>query len=396
MDLAKAGNGALFFLTMLFALSVPPLAVHAEVRYTVTAIGGPDGYADDVNNAGQVVGSLPNGQWYDGYFFDGSTLTRWEAPGGTGSGAVSLNDSGTVVGAITVEGNPLQAISWSNGVVTPLPVTGRSDASGINASGAITGTQQLTYPNGRFEERAYVYANGVVTDLGGFAGNGFVDSHGYAINDAGHVAGSANVGNSLIQHPFLYRDGVMVDLGTFGGDYGYGWAINNHDEVVGTAGTENRVDENGGVHYFYSAFLYSGGVLHNLGALLPPGESFAYDINDRGDVVGFGALGAFLYTDGAMLAINSLLDPAAGWAMQLAFGINDLQQIAGRACRGGECYAVRLDLAPAIPEPTTAFLLGAGLLVLALGRVARGVIPWRMAPSNGANPLAVGMRAGHP
>jgi hypothetical protein len=41
--------------------------------------------------------------------------------------------------------------------------------------------------------------------------------------------------------------------------------------------------------------------------------------------------------------------------------INEVRQIAATACREGLCYAVRLDLVPAVPEPSTSMLLGGGL-----------------------------------
>ncbi|MGZ5199891.1 MAG: hypothetical protein ACXWC4_08985 [Telluria sp.] len=58
-----------------------------------------------------------------------------------------------------------------------------------------------------------------------------------------------------------------------------------------------------------------------------------------------------------------------------ATSINDLGQIAGKACLGSECYAVRLDLVAAVPEPASFSMLpgGAGLFALlgALRRPAR-------------------------
>ncbi len=55
-----------------------------------------------------------------------------------------------------------------------------------------------------------------------------------------------------------------------------------------------------------------------------------------------------------MVDLNTLIDPASGWVITDANGINGAQQIAATACRGGaigECYAVRLDLVSAVPEP---------------------------------------------
>lgn len=372
----KRGMG--FIGAILLTLCGIPLAYGAS--YTVTAIGPAGSAAYDINNSGQVVGELLTAGTYTGFFYDGTTLTDLGTLGGTGSLAFRLNDSGTVVGAIDNSG-VRQAISWTGGVATSLPFTGYSEANGINAAGAITGTAQFTNSEGEFEPHAYVYAGGVVTDLGALAGSVRQFSYGNAINDAGHVAGTAVVGDfpNLPTDPFLYRDGAMQNLGNFGGIFSNGWAINNHDQVVGSAGRPYVEDGTGNL-YPISAFLYSGGVLTNLGAMIPNGNSSAYDINDLGQVVGWtdtpsGSL-AYLYSAGSMVLLNALIDPASGWTIENAGGINEAGQIAATGCQAGVCYAVRLDLTPAIPEPAELFLLCAGLLVLVLGRVAGGGAAW--------------------
>ena len=358
-----------------------PLAAQADALYTVKVLGGEGSGAYDVNASGQVVGQLYAGGIYTGFFYDGSTLTDLGKLGGTGSLAFRLNDSGTVVGSIYQDGGT-QAISYAHGVATLLPFTGASVANGINASGVITGAADFPNAEGFFDRHAYTYANGVVTDLGALADSPRPYSFGNAINDAGHVAGTAVVGDfpNLPTNPFLYRDGVLQDLGNFGGIFGSGWAINNHDQVVGSAGRE-YVDDGIGNLYPVSAFLYSDGVLHDLGVLSPGGNSSAYDINDQGEVVGWtdtaqGAL-AYLYSAGSMVLLNSLIDPASGWSIENAVGINEAHQIAGRACREGLCYAVRLDLAAAVPEPGAVTMLCVGLLVLVLGRVAGRQAPMK-------------------
>jgi len=367
----------LFLAAVVFA----PLLARADALYTVTVIGGAGSAAYDVNESGQVVGQLNAGGVYTGFFYDGTTLTDLGMLGGTGSLAYRLNDSGTLVGKIYQEGDD-QAISYANGVVTVLPVPGPSEANDINASGAITGTASFPGADGFPEPHAFIYANGVLTDLGGLAGSPQTFSYGNGINDAGHVAGTAVVGDfpNLPSNPFLYKKGALHDLGNFGGIFSNGWAINNHDQVVGSAG--RAFDENDpGNLYPISAFLYSKGVLHNLGSMIPNGNSSAYDINDQGQVVGFtdtltGGL-AYLYAAGSMVLLDTLIDPASGWSVVKAVGINEAHQIAATACKDGLCYAVRLDLTAAVPEPGMVLLFGAGLLVLVLGRAASSVTPWR-------------------
>ena len=142
--------------------------------------------------------------------------------------------------------------------------------------------------------------------------------------------------------------------------------------MVGSAGSENI----GGNLYPRRAFLYSDGVMHDLGTMKYGGDSAAYAINELGQVVGYtdtdtgGA--SFLYANGKMVLLDTLIDSASGWTITDANGINDLGQIAGRACKGDLCYAVRLDLAP-IPEPGHVAMLGAGLLVLLGKRTVRAL-----------------------
>lgn len=87
------------------------------------------------------------------------------------------------------------------------------------------------------------------------------------------------------------------------------------------------------------------------------GDSYAFDINDAGQVVGNYAVGgstnAFLWTSGLMQDLNALIDPASGWHLTFAAAINEHGQIAAEGCRGGTCQALLLSLAaPVVPDPT--------------------------------------------
>ena len=110
-------------------------------------------------------------------------------------------------------------------------------------------------------------------------------------------------------------------------------------------------------------------------------DSVARDVNKLGQVAAYLGVDSLpgnpgdiyprsvcLYENGAMIDLNTLTDPASGWTITDAAAINELQQIAAQACRGGVCQAVRLDLVSAVPEPPTFALVAAGL---ALG-LARG------------------------
>jgi len=89
----------------------------------------------------------------------------------------------------------------------------------------------------------------------------------------------------------------MSDLGTLGGD-SFGQAINGKGEVVGGyhATASDASD--------FRAFLYSNGRMINLGTL-GGRASFAFGINDRGQITGYGFTASgrehvFVFDDGSM------------------------------------------------------------------------------------------------
>ncbi|HLJ97577.1 MAG TPA: hypothetical protein VKU02_30735, partial [Gemmataceae bacterium] len=101
-------------------------------------------------------------------------------------------------------------------------------------------------------------------------------------------------------HAFLYSGGVMNDLGTLGGWGSYAYGINNQGQVVGTAQTAA-----GSWH----AFLYSGGVMTDLNSQLPANSGWtaltrANSINDAGQIIGSGINSAG-FTHGFVLNPNA-------------------------------------------------------------------------------------------
>jgi len=73
---------------------------------------------------------------------------------------------------------------------------------------------------------------------------------------------------------------VAVPLGNLGGASIYGTGINARGQISGWADT----DGSGAAHRH--AFLYSDGVLTNLGTLAGGTQSFGYAINDAAQVAG--------------------------------------------------------------------------------------------------------------
>jgi probable HAF family extracellular repeat protein len=103
----------------------------------------------------------------------------------------------------------------------------------------------------------------------------------------------------------------------------------------------------------------------------PLASSSATDVNDAGAVVGTTTVGngsatvAFLYRDGKMTDLNTLLPPGSGWRLTSAAGINNRGQIVGEGINpAGEThgYLLTADGVQPVPEPGSLTLLAVGAL----------------------------------
>jgi probable HAF family extracellular repeat protein len=361
------------------ALAAPLLAA-ADPLYAVTAIGAEGSRASDINNLGQVAGYAYTGTVYHGFVYGGGVLTDIGTLGGTGSYATAINDLGQIVGNAEAADGSSYGFIYSGGTMSALSGGNLMQARGINNSGTVVGSMSVTAGDDSYQH-GFTWSNGSVTDLGTLPyGDG---SRAYAINSHGEVVGAAaNVFNgapNFPEDPFIYRNGTMSGLGNLGGPWGAAVSINDLGQVAGYLGVD-ALPGNPDEIYPRTAFVYADGQMQVIGALTPDWSSIAADINNLGQVVGitgpFGDPHAFLYQDGKMTDLNTLIDPASGWTITGAAAINDLQQIAAQACRAGVCQAVRLDLVPAVPEPPMFALLAAGM-ALGLARGKRFRLPVR-------------------
>jgi probable HAF family extracellular repeat protein len=364
----------LFALMLILGLSMAHPA--AAQKYTITdldTLGGPQTFAYDVNEQGQVVGtsqiSGSGGQfdlpthafiWSDGKIADLGTL------GGQRSYAYSINQLGLVVGySYTSDNSNGGAFLWSEGMLMQnlgtLPNGGVSMAYGINKAGQITGFSTLGSGN-----HAFLLTNGEMSDLGTLGGS---YSYGMGINDSGQVVGySENTNNEA--HAFLWENDNMKDLGTLGGPDSYANRINNTGQVVGqslTAGGES--------HAF---FLGKNGMV-DLGTL-GGYESEALGINDLGQVAGSSTTiinesvrsHAFIWQDGQdMQDLNNLIPADSGWELVAASGINKRGQIVG----WGYINAVEVERAFLLTPVEEPQVLGVKINIKPWSRSKR-INPW--------------------
>jgi probable HAF family extracellular repeat protein len=336
----------------------------ARADYVITDLGtfgGTISSATAINSFGQVVGDawFPGDMYSHAYLYSNGVkldLGTLAPPGFSKiqSTALALNNSGQVVGNsnLTIAG-PTHAFLYSGGVMRDLGTLGGSDsnATGINAVGQVAGHSEFNPAS--LTSHAFLYSNGVMRDLGTLGGS---VSIAYGINDAGHVVGWSYIRGDSALHAFLYSNGVMQDLGALlGTTNSVAYAINNLGQVVG--------------YSEHGAFLYADGVRLDLGTL-GGSSSQATALNDLGQVVGFSTTAsepntnhAFLFSNGVMVDLNTLIPPNSGWELRGAFGINDSGQIVGDGIINGQTHGFLLTpQAPAtIPEPGTLALLATAL-----------------------------------
>lgn len=139
------------------------------------------------------------------------------------------------------------------------------------------------------------------------------------INNQGDIVGWRLPGQGI-----LLRNGQsqVQNIGSLGGAFTYPRAVNDYVQVVG----ESMLRDN----FTYHAFLYSNGVMRDLGTLNGHVDSGASDINVKGQVVGWSKSGSeklpFIYSNGRMTAIEAI-----GGLSAVATAINDRGQVVGNA-----------------------------------------------------------------
>jgi probable HAF family extracellular repeat protein len=351
-------------------------------RYYVFNLGAPNGGfagADAINNLGWISGganlignNVVNAELWIGTPLDLGTL------GGPNSNVSWPNHSikGEIVGiAETAQPNPYGepfscfnffpsatptglvcvGFAWQDGVMTelpPLPGGYDSYAAGVNNRGQVVGwaedgildpTCNNAPPAKQFLQfEAVIWGPKLteITQLPPFPGD--PDSAAVAINDLGQVVGisglcSNAVGGASAKHALLWENGKPIDLGNIGGG---AWntpsSLNKHGQIVGFGNTSG--DENAG--FAPNAWLWTQATgMKPLPLLSGDTNSIAYDINEKGQIVGQsagpkdGPIGerAFLYANGMMMDLNALIQPDTSLYLTNGQGINDRGEIVGTA-----------------------------------------------------------------
>ena len=347
-------------------------------RYYVFNLGAPGGgtiaMAASINDIGWVAGdayqagnTTEHAELWVGSPFDLGTL------GGSNSAVAWPNksDRGEIAGvAETGETNPLKedwscalanfpaitnqiclGFAWQGGVMSPLPpLPGGLDsyASAVNNRGQVAGWAENGIHDStchlpqvlQFEAVIWGPKLGELTQLPPLSPD--PDSAATAINDKGQVIGisglcSNAVGGTSAMHAVLWDNGTPMSLGNFDG--GVAWntptAINNRSQIVGfanLAGTQNGA-------FNPVAFLWTKE--HHIQKIPPVGEdanNLAWGINEHEQVVGDSCVDntlsncrAFLWQNGRVTDLNTLIQSDSSLHLFLANDINDHGEIVGFA-----------------------------------------------------------------
>ncbi|MFN0149413.1 MAG: FlgD immunoglobulin-like domain containing protein [bacterium] len=165
-------------------------------------LGGTGGSSSDINESSEVVGTsgLPGDVESHGFYWtEAGGMIDLGDGGASGSGAQAINDLGEIVGNVNYGGGVMHVAYWPspNDALVDLGTIGGAfggsvaNAFDINNDGIIVGRSTIDPMND--ETRAFrLFPGGEMRDLGTLGGD---NSEAFGINEAGHIAGFAELPN---------------------------------------------------------------------------------------------------------------------------------------------------------------------------------------------------------
>jgi probable HAF family extracellular repeat protein len=323
--------------------------------------------ATSINERGEIVGASENGVidpvigvneiravlWKDGEISDLGTL------GGNGSTADAINHRGQVVGfafnaipdplsiiyfglAGSPNGTQTRAYLWENGAMQDLGTLGGPDAVAlfVNERGQVAGFSYTnstpnpvtglptTHPFLWEKEKGMIDLGTLGGTLAGPLVNSFPADESGGFNNRGQFVGISTLPDDQTVDPFLWDGEKLIDLftETSAGNPVTADALNDAGEVVGGGTFQNRP---------FDAYLWKNGVARDLGTVDGDACSWAHGINSHGQVVGQsfacdgGVVHTFLWENGSIVDLNSLIPPNSNLQLVDTRSINDHGEIAG-------------------------------------------------------------------
>jgi probable HAF family extracellular repeat protein len=359
----------------LLAVLAVPLTIAAQdteqrtlQQYTVTDLGTLSGgnFSQPffVNRYGLVSGSsnLADGSQHATLWLDG-LMGDIGAPGLGGPNSIAFGDNERFQSAGEAEtatpdpngedfcgfGTHLTCLPflWQDGKMVQLPTLGGNNgaANAISNRGKVAGFAENSTPDPGcpapqlLQFKPVVWEKGAIHRLPTVGGD--PDGVVYNINDSGDLVGASgtcttfnpNFLNSLLAvHALLWENGKTTDLGNLGGQTGQAggnaaYDVNNRGEVVGGSDLAGDIT--------FHAFLWTRKTgIQDLGALSGDLASNGISINDGGSVVGVSLDAnfnprAFLWQKGVMTDLNTLVAGDAPLYLLTACSINSRGEITG-------------------------------------------------------------------
>jgi probable HAF family extracellular repeat protein len=203
-----------------------------------------------------------------------------------------------------------------------------------------------------------------ITDLGTLGGT---YSYAYGMNNAGEVAGGAATASQvggLAQTAFLWSRGQIQNLGTLGGQNSAASGVNARGEAAIASETANPDPNNEdfcafGTHAQCLPAIWTQGTLKPLFPLPRGNNAVAFNVNNRGQVIGYsenGILDSTCLASGTPFQVYQFeaviwdrnetpreLRPLPGDTVSFAFGINEEGQVVGTS---GLCSGTALPPTP--------------------------------------------------
>jgi uncharacterized protein (TIGR03437 family) len=391
----------IFLAFTLFSLS----ALAQAPQFTIQDLGSlpnfPSCTATGLSQAGNVTGyclgqlgaSLLTTPTSHGFLYSKGVLTDLNLTAQPAPVPTAVNDSGVVAGAyltvslitgtfdvapfiIQQDGSPIQPPnSLANLLPFGLNNAGQLAGSSVEISGGslnlYISSQAVLFP----------VAGGATTILAAPAGTGA--SVAFGLNSTGTVAGASVATSGTTFIPLLWKNATPQTLPILTGyPESLANAVNDSGVAAGAAFDIDFKLSDPSAQAHAVLFNSTGSSVTDLGVLSGDLSSFATGINNSGWVAGFSNslvpdftlqsaatfhaaasnYRAFLYANGTMYDLNTLLANGTGWSLSFASAINNAGQIAGTGIfqgpNGPEQHGFLLTPAAG---PSIGSVVGAGL-----------------------------------
>lgn len=318
--MALAAAMAMAFATGLAGAQTSVVRPQGLWSVTITPLPGGN-KAHSINEAGEIVGEglSADGLTVRPIWLGGQVIGSFE---GIAGNPYSWDNQRNAVG-IHVVNSKISCPVWWTATASGQIDACTGSAYDINETGESAGSARFTVPD--VHRHVVTWRHGALyRDLG--LPPGAREAAGAGINDRGDVVGHLTDAATGRIEAFVHRDGQFTRLQSLPGTYpSYAWDINNHGDIVGTS--------NGGVPVIWKRGSTSPTVLPIPAGRYP--RSVAR-INDQGDIVGTAtglypiSTEAVMWRDGEFIGLGVLPTGSESYA----YDINNAGVVVGTSTTG--------------------------------------------------------------